>query len=74
MYSITFSPICVRKAVMERGELDPYLRLAIKIARAFGRRLGELSVYGDTQRRDRRDRYTICSNKKDSTVGTIAGC
>ncbi len=46
---------------VEKGRYNPNLRLAFKIARAFGKHIEEVFVYDDTETRDQSARCTICS-------------
>ncbi len=46
---------------IEKGRYHPNLRLAFKIVRAFGKRVEEVFVYSEAERRDESARPRICS-------------
>jgi putative transcriptional regulator len=46
---------------IEKGRYHPNLRLAFKIARAFGKRVEEVFVYSEAERRDESALPQICS-------------
>ena len=46
---------------IEKGRYQPNLRLAFKIARAFGKRVEDVFVYSEAEKRDESARRQICS-------------
>jgi putative transcriptional regulator len=46
---------------IENGRFHPNLRLAFKIARAFGKRIDEVFVYDDSERHEQPGRPVVCS-------------